>query len=60
MRMEKVTGILTAGFPLWLLLGCAWAWSQPELWVVLSPWISIALGVVMLGMGLTLRFSDFA
>lgn len=60
MRLAKISGILTAGFPLWLLLGCAWAWGKPEAWVVLSPWISIALGVVMLGMGLTLRFSDFA
>jgi BASS family bile acid:Na+ symporter len=60
MRLAKVSGILTAGFPLWLLVGCAWAWWQPELWIVFKPWISIALGVVMLGMGLTLRFSDFA
>ncbi len=51
---------MTAGFPLWLLLGCAWAWVQPEAWAWFKPWISIALGVVMLGMGLTLRFSDFA
>lgn len=60
MRVAKVSGILTAGFPLWLLLGCAWAWWQPGTWVVFRPWISVALGVVMLGMGLTLRFSDFS
>jgi hypothetical protein len=60
MSLARVSGIMTAGFPLWLLLACAWAWWQPEAWVGFRPWISIALGVVMLGMGLTLRFSDFA
>lgn len=60
MRLAKISGMMTAGFPLWLLLGCAWAWGRPEDWGWFKPWISIALGVVMLGMGLTLRFSDFA
>ena len=60
MHMAKISGVLTAGFPLWLLLGCAWAWGRPDDWGWFKPWISIALGVVMLGMGLTLRFSDFA
>lgn len=60
MRTLKVTGWLTMGFPLWLMLGCAWAWVSPQPWLEFRPWISVALGVVMLGMGLTLRFSDFA
>ncbi len=60
MRLAKIYGILTAGFQLWLILGCAWAWSQPAAWVWFQPWIAPALGVVMLGMGLTLRFSDFS
>ncbi|MBG7608735.1 MAG: bile acid:sodium symporter family protein [Verrucomicrobia bacterium] len=60
MRLAKIYGILTAGFPLWLILGCAWAWFQPAAWVWFQPWIAPALGVVMLGMGLTLRFSDFS
>jgi len=57
--MARISAMLTAGFPLWLLLGCTWAWLQPGDWVWFRPWISIALGIVMLGMGLTLRFSDF-
>jgi BASS family bile acid:Na+ symporter len=52
--------MLTAGFPFWLILGCAWAWFQPGAWIWFQPWIEVALGVVMLGMGLTLRFSDFS
>ncbi len=60
MRLARISGMLTAGFPLWLILGCAWAWFQPGAWIWFSPWIAPALGVVMLGMGLTLRFSDFS
>lgn len=46
-------------FPLWIVLGCAWAWFQPGAWTWFEPWISRGLGVIMLGMGLTLRVSDF-
>ena len=60
MSLTRISGKITAGFPLWLLLCCAWAWFQPTAWVGFKPWIEVALGVVMLGMGLTLRFSDFA
>jgi bile acid:Na+ symporter, BASS family len=52
--------LLTTWFPLWLLLGAGWAWRQPEAWLWFRPFIEPALGVVMLGMGLTLRFADFA
>jgi BASS family bile acid:Na+ symporter len=46
-------------FPLWIVLGCAWAWLQPSAWTWFESWISHGLGVIMLGMGLTLRVSDF-
>jgi len=59
-RLMKTTGLLTAWFPGWLLLGCGWAWLQPEAWIWFRAYIEIGLGVVMLGMGLTLRFADFA
>lgn len=47
-------------FPLWIVLGCLWAWWQPAAWLWFQPYITIGLGVIMLGMGLTLRFSDFS
>ncbi|WP_109808600.1 bile acid:sodium symporter family protein [Sphingosinithalassobacter portus] len=56
-------------FALWTLLGVGWAWLVPEhfLWVVDGsvrpfgqPLVSVLLGIVMLGMGLTLSFADFA
>lgn len=47
-------------FPLWLLLCTAWAFYQPSVfeWVT-SDIISIALGIIMLMMGLTLNAGDF-
>jgi BASS family bile acid:Na+ symporter len=59
---------LTSLFALWTVLGTAWAWFIPDhfLWVVDGrftplgqPLVSVLLGVIMLGMGLTLSFDDF-
>ncbi|MGP1283510.1 MAG: bile acid:sodium symporter family protein [Parasphingopyxis sp.] len=59
---------LTSLFALWTVLGTAWAWFIPDhfLWVVDGrfrpfgqPLISVLLGVIMLGMGLTLSLDDF-
>ncbi len=59
---------LTNLFALWTILGTAWAWFVPEhfLWVVDGrfrplgqPLVSVMLGIIMLGMGLTLSFDDF-
>ncbi|MGZ5014026.1 MAG: bile acid:sodium symporter family protein, partial [Methylobacter sp.] len=47
-------------FSLWIVLGCLWAWWQPEQWIWFQPYIAIGLGMIMLGMGLTLRLSDFS
>lgn len=60
MRLAKISATLIMGFPLWLLVGCAVAWVYPQSWAWFRGWIEVALGVVMLGMGLTLRFGDFA
>lgn len=58
----------TRYFALWTVLGVAWAWFAPEhfAWVADGrfrpfgqPLISVMLGVVMLGMGITLSFEDF-
>lgn len=59
---------LTNLFALWTVLGTAWAWFVPDhfLWVVDGRYqplgqslVSVLLGLVMLGMGLTLSFDDF-
>jgi len=54
-------------FWLWTLLGVAWAWAVPGhfLWFLGNipgtgvSMISAGLGVIMLGMGMTLTFADF-
>lgn len=58
--MKRFLAVLSGLFPLWVVLGCVWAWLQPGAWTWFRPWIEPGLGVIMLGMGLTLRFSDFA
>lgn len=46
-------------FPLWMLAFAAVAYITPESFLFLAPWISPMLGLVMFGMGLTLKPSDF-
>jgi BASS family bile acid:Na+ symporter len=58
--VKRLLALLSNAFPLWIVLGCVWAWFQPAAWTWFKPFIEPGLGVIMLGMGLTLRFSDFA
>jgi bile acid:Na+ symporter, BASS family len=54
-------------FWLWTLLGTGWAWIVPEhftwfLGVIPGTelkWVPLGLGIIMLGMGMTLTFADF-
>ncbi|MFT5406800.1 MAG: BASS family bile acid:Na+ symporter [Verrucomicrobiales bacterium] len=57
--MTKLLATLTNLFALWVVIGTAWAIAVPAHFTWFLPWIPIALGVVMLGMGLTLRWEDF-
>ena len=58
--MKRLILLIANAFPLWIVLGCIWAGLQPEAWTWFKPYIEIGLGLIMLGMGLTLQFSDFA
>ena len=58
--MRVWCGRFSAAFPLWIVLGCAWAWLQPGDWIWFKDWIEPGLGLIMLGMGLTLRLGDFS
>lgn len=57
--MSRVLAFLTAAFPLWILLCSGIALWQPALFTWFLPWIVWGLGIIMLGMGLTLTFEDF-
>lgn len=60
MRSVRLLAWMTTMFPLWVVLGCGWAWLQPGPWAAMRPFIEPGLGLIMLGMGLTLRVADFA
>lgn len=64
----KILAACTNLFWLWTILGVAWAWFQPEAftWFLKGSvpgtsikLISAGLGVIMLGMGVTLTLADF-
>ena len=64
--MARLIEKATALFAVWTVLGVTWAWVIPAhfRWVTGGqiaglPLISVLLGVVMLGMGLTLSLEDF-
>ena len=50
---------MTQLFPLWAIVFSVLAWVQPSLFVAFKSWIVPLLAIVMFGMGLSLRISDF-
>jgi BASS family bile acid:Na+ symporter len=55
-----VIAALVNAFPLWALVASALALWEPRLFTWFSgPLITLGLGVIMLGMGVTLDFEDF-
>ena len=53
-------GLLQAGFILWVLLGASWGYAWPAQASAGAGWISEALMLIMLGMGLTLKSGEIA
>ncbi|WP_264309000.1 bile acid:sodium symporter family protein [[Leptolyngbya] sp. PCC 7376] len=57
---EKILQRLTNAFPAWVLSASILAMFFPELFTWFTgPWITYGLGIIMLGMGLTLKLEDF-
>lgn len=54
-----IARVLSRGFVLWVLLAGALAYAFPQPFLPVGPWIAPLLGVVMLGMGVTLQPADF-
>jgi bile acid:Na+ symporter, BASS family len=46
-------------FALWVLVFAIWAFYQPTLFLPAVTWVVTLLGVIMFGMGLTLKAEDF-
>lgn len=59
--MVRITKFITRFFPLWVIICAtiAYFYPQPIIDSKLSGYISFLLGVVMLGMGLTMSLQDF-
>lgn len=58
--MQRLLNIFAAAFPLWVVVCSALALIHPPLFTWFSgPWITYGLGVIMLGMGITLAPVDF-
>jgi BASS family bile acid:Na+ symporter len=58
--MNPLLRIITGFYPVWLIGCAALALGRPSLFLWFNgPWITFALGTVMLGMGLTLTPADF-
>src|SRR5699024_3860749 len=47
-------------FALWVLLFASMAFVAPETFKVIGPYVPWLLGIVMLGMGMTLTVADFS
>ncbi|ATX81476.1 bile acid:Na+ symporter, BASS family [Mariprofundus ferrinatatus] len=58
MNQKSLFGLLQSGFIFWVLAGGIWGWSFPDSAAAGAGWISEALMLIMLGMGLTLKLSD--
>mmetsp|Transcript_17307 Transcript_17307/g.16649 ORF Transcript_17307/g.16649 Transcript_17307/m.16649 type:complete len:415 (-) Transcript_17307:10-1254(-) len=53
--LDKITNL----FPLWVLSASILGYFKPSLFTWFSPYITAALAVTMIGMGMTLTISDF-
>ncbi len=68
MNIPRALELATNGFALWVVGLTVWAWFVPEhfSWFLTTEWapgqkgfVTPGLGIIMLGMGITLSFADF-
>lgn len=57
--IEKIARFITKLFPVWVILFAAIAFLNPEPFKPLGKYIVYLLGLIMLGMGLTMSLDDF-
>lgn len=58
--LGKLSAFFGKTFALWVIIFACIAYYNPSSFTFLAPYISIMLGIVMFGMGLTLRAKDFS
>jgi hypothetical protein len=59
-QLAGVCSRITSLFPLWVVLAAAGALTAPQVFKLPPGFIASGLGFTMLGMGLTMRLSDFS
>ncbi len=59
-KLAAISAFFSKTFAVWVLVFAAFAYLFPDSFKFLAAYISILLGVVMFGMGLTLAPSDFS
>ncbi|WP_460862100.1 bile acid:sodium symporter family protein [Nocardiopsis coralliicola] len=58
--LTRIAGFAGRWFALLVLVGAVAGIAAPAQAALLAPWVSLLLGVIMFGMGLTMRPADFA
>lgn len=58
-KLERVAKLITKLFPLWVIIFSVYAFFNPDPFKPHAKYISYLLGVIMLGMGLTMTLDDF-
>jgi len=57
--LVRIASFITGAVSLWVMLGAVIAFFQPQLIKPLGKYIPYLLGIIMLGMGLTMTTADF-
>lgn len=57
--MKRLSHLTNNYFALWVILFSLIAYAEPSIFTGIKPYISILLGIIMLGMGMTLKLEDF-
>lgn len=58
--LAKLSAFFGKTFAFWVIVAAVIAFFSPATFTFLAPYISILLGIVMFGMGLTLKAKDFS
>lgn len=59
MNLLKLNKILTSYFAVWVLMISVAAYFYPSVFLPVRPFISLLLGIIMFGMGMTLQMEEF-
>lgn len=59
MHIKKLNKILSSYFAVWVLLISIAAYFYPAAFLPVKPYISLLLGLIMFGMGMTLQMEEF-